>query len=81
MGPRDPARLRRAGRSHGGGHIVAAIDTKAKRLGLSRTEYVRRQLAQEAVRTDSPVRPEDLHRFSETFADLNDPDVMAQAWQ
>ena len=27
-------------------HITAAIDAKAKRLGLSRTAYVRRQLTQ-----------------------------------
>ncbi len=36
---------------------------------------------QEAVRADSPVRTEDLHRFTQTFADLNDPDPVARAWR
>lgn len=62
-------------------HIVAAIDAKAKRLGLSRTAYVRRQLTQAATSSAEPVSPEHLRRFAEAFADLADPEVMARAWQ
>jgi plasmid stability protein len=37
--------------------IVAALDARARRLGLSRGEYVRRRLAQDAAVTDSPSAP------------------------
>ena len=61
--------------------VIAALDTHAARLGLSRSEYVRRRLAQDAVTTDSPVEVADLARFADTFRDLADPDVMSQAWK
>jgi hypothetical protein len=48
---------------------------------LSRTEYVRRRLAQDAAVSGSPVTTGDLTRFADTFGDLADPDVMSQAWQ
>lgn len=60
--------------------VVAAIDAHAARLGVSRSEYVRRRLAQDAATPGSPVSMEDLARFASTFADLADPDVMSQAW-
>ena len=60
-------------------HVVAAIDANAQRLGLSRNEYLRRQLA-----TEAPVRATvsvaDLKRSADVFADINDPDVMSSAW-
>ena len=61
--------------------VVAALEAHARRLGLSRSEYVRRRLAQDAGVADSPVNARDLTRFAETFSDLADPDVMSQAWQ
>lgn len=61
--------------------VVAALDAQAGRLGLSRSEYVRRRLAQDAARRDSPVSVEDLARFTDVFGDLADPDVMSQAWR
>ena len=61
--------------------VIAALETHARRLGLSRSEYVRRKLAQDAAATDSPVNARDLTRFAETFSDLADPDVMSRAWQ
>ena len=61
--------------------VVAALDTHAGRLELSRSEYVRRRLAQDAARQDSPVSVEDLARFADVFGDLADPDVMSQAWR
>ena len=61
--------------------VVAAIEARAKSLGLSRTEYLRRQMLRIATTSDEPVTVDSLHRFSETFADLGDPDVMRQAWE
>jgi hypothetical protein len=60
--------------------VVAALDAHAARLGLSRSEYVRRRLAQDAATPSTSVSVEDLVRFAGTFADLADPDVMSQAW-
>jgi plasmid stability protein len=60
--------------------VVAALEARARRLGLSRSEYVRRRLAQDAAAADSPVSAEDLARFA-SFSDLADPDVMSQAWE
>ena len=37
--------------------VIAALEAHARRLGLSRTEYVRRRLAQDAAVSDSPVTP------------------------
>jgi Ribbon-helix-helix protein, copG family len=61
--------------------VIAALEAHARRLGLSRSEYVRRRLAQDAGVSGSPVSAEDLTRFAEAFSDLADPDVMSQAWQ
>jgi hypothetical protein len=48
---------------------------------LSRSEYVRRRLAQDAAVPGTPVTVEDLARFADMFGDLADPDVMTRAWQ
>ena len=61
--------------------VIAALEAHARRLGLSRSEYVRRRLAQDAAVSDSPVGPGDLARYAATFRDLADPDVMSRAWQ
>ena len=61
--------------------VIAALDAHARRLGLSRSEYVRRRLAQDAATAGSPVSAEDLARFADVFGDLADPDVMSQAWK
>lgn len=61
--------------------VIAGLEARARRLGLSRTEYVRRRLAQDAGVSDSPVGTADLTRFADTFSDLADPDVMSRAWQ
>jgi plasmid stability protein len=60
--------------------VVAAVDARASRLGLSRSEYVRRRLAQDAAAGPS-VTTQDLARFADVFADLDDADVMSQAWR
>ncbi|MEO7196207.1 MAG: antitoxin [Pseudonocardiaceae bacterium] len=60
--------------------VVAAIDSRAAQLGLSRNEYLRRRLSQDEHRSTSPIEVADLQRFETMFSDLADPDVMAQAW-
>jgi hypothetical protein len=61
--------------------VLAAIDAAAGKHGLSRSEYLRRTLAQVAMRSGGSVTVEDLARFGNLFADLADDDVMAQAWR
>jgi plasmid stability protein len=61
--------------------VIAAVDARASRLGLSRSEYVRRRLAQDAATTRAVVTTQDLARFGEAFAELADPDVMSKAWR
>ncbi|MGW6281073.1 type II toxin-antitoxin system VapB family antitoxin [Kribbella sp. NPDC055071] len=60
--------------------VLAVIDTRAAGLGLSRSEYLRRQLSQEAARSHVRVTVADLARLAELTRDLADPDVMEQAW-
>jgi plasmid stability protein len=61
--------------------VVSAIEAKAKRLGLSRTEYLRRQMLRVALTSDEPVSVESLRQFAQTFSDLGDPEVMRGAWE
>lgn len=60
--------------------VLAAIDAKARRVGLSRTEYIRRTLSRERGDTNADVTVTDLAVFADTFGDLADTDVMRQAW-
>jgi hypothetical protein len=89
--PRD-ASLERTGRIRGDRgtdllirdvpeEVSAAIDAKARRAGVSRSEYLRRTLVRESATTPGEVTVGDLARFAETFADLADDDVMRQAWE
>lgn len=62
--------------------VVAAIDAKAARVGLSRAEYLRRALERErtpAADADA-VTASHLQRFADLASDLGDPDVMSGAW-
>jgi hypothetical protein len=60
--------------------VLAAIDAKAKRVGLSRTEYLRRALERERVQDAGPVSVDQLKRVAVLTADLDDPAVMSSAW-
>jgi Ribbon-helix-helix protein, copG family len=60
--------------------VLAVIDQRAAGQGLSRSEYLRRQLSQDAARSEATVTLADLQRFSELARDLEDPEVMGQAW-
>jgi len=61
--------------------VVAALDARAKALGLSRTEFLRRQMARVASGSGATVSVDDLCEFAATFADLADPDIMRGAWE
>ncbi len=60
--------------------VLAAIDGKAKRLGLSRTAYLRRALERERVESPGPVTLDLLVRLALLTSDLDDPGVMSDAW-
>lgn len=60
--------------------VLAAIDAKAKRVGLSRTEYLRRALERERTQDAGPITIDHLRRAAILAADLDDPDVMSGAW-
>lgn len=59
---------------------VELLDQRARRVGLSRSEFLRRQLMREARRVDDAVRVADLAELGRLAADLTDPDVMRDAW-
>jgi plasmid stability protein len=61
--------------------VLSAIDARAAKLGISRSEYVRRRLAQDAVTGGARVTVADLRTFAETFADLADDTVVTRAWE
>jgi hypothetical protein len=58
--------------------VVAAIDNNARRAGLTRAEYLRRLFAQQQ---GPAITREQLQRFAKRTADLDDPEVMADAWR
>jgi hypothetical protein len=60
--------------------VLAAIDAKAKRVGLSRSEYLRRALERERVGDARGVTVEQLRRLGHLASDLDDSDVMSGAW-
>lgn len=58
---------------------VSEIDRRARDLGISRSEYLRRWLNQ-GIRRPTSVSQDDLRRLGELTSDLADPDVMRSAW-
>ena len=60
--------------------VLAAIDARAKQIGVSRNEYLRRALESERIAATSPVSVEELKRFAVLTQDLGDPNVMSGAW-
>jgi plasmid stability protein len=61
--------------------VVAALDAEAARLGLSRSEYLRRMLTQASTGAGRVVTVGDLARFEDTFGGLVDEELMDQAWR
>ena len=61
--------------------VLAGIDARAAELGLSRVEYIRRRLAQDARTARVTVTRDDLQRLGQAVADLADDDLMRRAWR
>lgn len=61
--------------------VLAGLDARAAELGLSRVEYIRRRLAQDARAPRVSVTHEDLRRMGRNLAGLAEDDLMNQAWQ
>jgi hypothetical protein len=59
---------------------LARSDALAAQLKNSRTECLRRRLRQKAAHPSSPVTSADLQQFTSRFSDLEDREVMRQAW-
>jgi plasmid stability protein len=62
-------------------NVIEALDVRASRLGLSRSEFLRRRLAQEVMTGPQAVTVDHLTSFAETFGDLADDEVMKGAWE
>jgi len=61
---------------------VERIDAEAAALGLSRNEFLRRRLEQDASNpVAATVTADDWSRSATAFGDLADPDVMDAAWR
>ena len=60
--------------------VLAALAQLAAKMGLSRTEYIRRRLIQDARAARISLTPDDWNRFTDTYRDLGDPMVMDRAW-
>jgi hypothetical protein len=60
--------------------VLGVIDAKAKRLGLSRSAYLRRALERERSETATAVTVDALARLASLTADLDDGVVMSDAW-
>lgn len=56
------------------------LDEQARRYGLSRSDFLRRQLHQQAQRSTNSVTVSDLNAMSDLLIDLEDPTIMDQAW-
>lgn len=59
---------------------LARLDEQARRSGLSRTDFLRRQLHQQAQRSAEPVTVANLSAMGELLSDLANPTVMGEAW-
>lgn len=61
---------------------IERLDAQALALGLSRNEFLRRQLeAAPPTGDDSSLAWADWRRSAAVFGDLANPDVMAAAWR
>lgn len=60
--------------------VLAGLDARAAELGLSRVEYIRRRLTQDARASRTAVTPEDLQRCGQAIAGVLDEELMREAW-
>ena len=61
--------------------VLAILDQLAARMGLSRTEFIRRRLIQDARAARMSVTPEDWNRFTDSYRDPSESAVMDHAWK
>jgi hypothetical protein len=60
--------------------VFSATEARAKELGLSRPDFLRRCLEVEVMRSRMPIKVEDWSHLSAAFVDLLNDEVMDQAW-
>ena len=61
--------------------VVGQLERRAQRLGLSRAEFLRRQLMVAATDPAEPVSRASLLWLGESVSDLANDEVMDQAWR
>lgn len=59
---------------------IAALDAQARSAGLSRTEFLRRTLRQQAQAGSKTVQVQDLQDMAQLLRGLEDEDLMRDAW-
>jgi hypothetical protein len=59
--------------------VITEIDAQATALGISRVEFVRRQLFRESLRVQPAVTWEVVRDLSKRFIDLLDDELMERA--
>jgi Ribbon-helix-helix protein, copG family len=60
--------------------LVDLIDRYARRMGISRSEYLRRSLERERPIEMAPTTNADFERIGDRFAALSDDELMRRAW-
>lgn len=60
--------------------LVIALDAKAKTLGISRVELVRRTITRDIAISTESVTEQHLAELVELLPDLGDTEVMRGAW-
>lgn len=61
--------------------VLTGIDARAADMGLSRVEYIRRRLAQDAGAARLHVTRDDLERLGQELTNLADEELMREAWR
>ena len=61
--------------------VLDGIDARAADMGLSRVEYIRRLLAQDARAARVHVTRDDLEGLGQALTHLADEELMRQAWR
>jgi hypothetical protein len=60
--------------------IVIALDAKAKTLGISRVELIRRSIVREVSISTESVTEQHLAQLANLLPDLGDVEIMRGAW-
>lgn len=60
--------------------VVSALDVKARTLGISRVELVRRSIAREVAVSTESVTEQHLSALAELLPDLGNVEIMRGAW-